>query len=113
MSEHQTQKPSRIGKEAEREKLAEIRMDESLRDDQVQRLTRKHAPWSDWILGEFLQYNYWLGVLAVDVFLIMDLVQRYHVRNATGLVLAIIGFMAAVYGEYLLFLRIWPANDLK
>jgi hypothetical protein len=88
-------------------------MDESLRDDQVQRLTRKHAPWSDWILGEYLQYWYWLVVLAADIFLVMDLVQRYHVRDSIGLVLMIFGFVAAVYAEYLLFLRIWPAKALN
>ncbi len=88
MSEHQSRRPSESGKQTKREKLAEIRMDESLDDEQVKRLTRKHSPWSDWLMNEYAQYWYWLGVLAADAFVLMDVAGRYHVRDSAGFALA-------------------------
>jgi hypothetical protein len=113
MSEHQPQKSSRSNSDAKREKLAEIRMDETLGDDQVKRLTRKHSPWSDWLMSEFLQYWYWLVVLAADVFLLMDVVQKYHVRDSAGAVGIIAAFVIAAVAEYLLFIRIWSESTLR
>ena len=113
MSEHHPQKSSRSSSEAKREKLAEIRMDESLRDDQVKRLMRKHSPWSDWILNEYLQYWYWILFMAADVFLIMDAAQRYHVGDALGAIGLIAAFVGAIVAEYLLFIRIWPDSSIR
>ncbi len=88
-------------------------MDETLSDDQAKRLTRKHSPWSDWLKNEYAQYWYWIVVLAMDVFLLMDVVQRYHVRDAIGLVATLAVFVGAVSIEYLLFVKIWPESTLR
>ncbi len=113
MSEHPNRRQSEDGKQAKREKLAEIRMDETLDSEQVKRLTRKHSPWTDWLRNEYAQYWYWLVVLAVDIFLLMDAADRYHVRNAIGLVALLAAFIGAVFAEYLLFTVIWPESALR
>ncbi len=110
MSEHQPQRSSTSEREKRREKVAEAKEDETLADDQVKRIARKHLPWSDWIMGEYMQYWYWLIVLAIDAFVLMDISQRYHVRDSLG-VLALIGaFTGAVFGEYLVFIKLWPES---
>jgi hypothetical protein len=110
MSEHQPQRSSTSEKEKRREKVAEAKDDETLADDQIKRIARKHLPWSDWIMGEFMQYWYWLLVLAMDVFVIMDLAQRYHVRDSLGLLVIVGVFIGFVVAEYLVFIKLWPES---
>ena len=88
-------------------------MDETLDDEQVKRLTRKHSPWSDWLKNEYAQYWYWLVVLALDIFLLMDVVERYHLRDAVGVVGALAAFIGVASAAYLLFVRIWPESTLR
>lgn len=113
MCAHQPQRSSRTTKNEKRERLAEIRMDESLSDEQARRLTRKHAPWSDWIVHEYLPYWYWLCLLAVDVFFLMDVAQRNDVGDLAGIAGIVSVFFALVVGEFLLFAKIWPHNPLS
>jgi hypothetical protein len=113
MSEHQPQRQSRNSRESKRDRLAEIRMDETLDDEQVRRLTRKHSPWSDWLLNEYLQYWYWIIVLAINVFPLMDIAQRYHVRDFPGIAGMVSAFIAATAVEYFAFVKIWPEREFK
>lgn len=87
-------------------------MDESLHPDQVKRIARKHLPWKDWLLAEFLRYWYWLGVLALTVFGLMDLASRYHVRDTLGIGLLAALFILLLALEIKLYICIWPEGSL-
>jgi hypothetical protein len=113
MCAHQPQRSSKTANEEKRDKLAEIRMDESLDDEQVKRLTRKHAPWSDWIVHEYLPYWYWLGVLSVNVFFLMDVAQRYDVSDLSGRAGILLAFIAFTVAEYFVFAKLWPDNPFS
>ncbi len=64
-------------------------------------------------MNEYAQYWYWLAVLAVDAFVLMDVLERYHVRDGLGILGIIGGFFAALAAEYLLFVKIWPDSALR
>jgi len=93
--------------EERRERVDAARQDESLDDEQVKRLARKHLPWKDWLINEYVIYWYWLAFLAVDLFLLLDAAQRYHVEDARGILILLIALGVLVWLEYLLFAKIW------
>lgn len=112
MCAHQPQRSSSKDDEERRERVAEAEQDETLGKDQVKRLARKHLPWSDWIKGEYAQYWYWLLVLAGDAFVLMDIAQRYHIKDAIGIFGLVAAFLVLAILEYLLFTRLWPEGNL-
>jgi len=99
--------------EDRRERVDAAKQDESLSDEQVKRLARKHLPWKDWLVSEYLIYWYWLAVLAGDLFLLLDTAQRYHVRDALGIVILIVAFGVLIWLEYRLFDTIWPKSSME
>lgn len=111
MCAHQPQRSSSKDDEERRERVAEAEQDETLGKDQVKRLARKHLPWSDWIKGEYAQYWYWLLVLAADGFVLMDVAQSFHVKDALGIFGLVAAFAILAILEYQLFIRIWPQDD--
>jgi hypothetical protein len=114
MCAHQPQRSSGKDDEERRERVAEAEQDETLGKDQVQRLARKHLPWSDWLKGEYAQYWYWLLVLAADGFVLMDVSQNFHVKDAIGIFGLVAAFICLAILEYQLFVRIWSrGNFLK
>lgn len=111
MCAHQPQRSSNKDDEERRERVAEAEQDETLGKDQVNRLARKHLPWSDWIKGEYAQYWYWLLVLAADGFVLMDFSQRFHVKDSLGIFGLLAAFVVLGILEYQLFIRIWPQDN--
>lgn len=107
MSEHRAKPPQETADER-RARVYAARRDESLDDEQVRRLARKHLPWKDWILSDFLRYWFWLGVLAVTTFALMDLARVLHLRDAVGIATLAALFLTAVVLASMLYLRIWP-----
>jgi hypothetical protein len=94
--------------EERRDRVDAAKQDESLNDEQVMRLARKHLPWKDWLVNEYLIYWYWLAALAGDLFLLLDMAQRYHVRDARGIVILLVALGVLIWLEYRLFGTIWP-----
>jgi len=99
--------------EERRERVEAARQDETLDDEQVKRLARKHLPWKDWLVGEYLIYWYWLVVLTGDLFLLMDVFQRYHVRDMLGILGSLTLFGVLVWLEYRLFEMLWPESTMS
>ena len=88
------------------------RRDDSLDDEQIRRLARKHLPWKDWILADFLRYWFWLGVLGATTFALMDLARMFHLRDALGIATLAALFFAVVVLAAMLYVRIWPNGIL-
>jgi hypothetical protein len=113
MCAHPPQKSSETDEEEKRERVEAARQDETLDDEQVKRLERMHLPWRDWFENEYMQYWYWLAVLAGNLFLLLDLAQRFHVNDAPGIALLLVTFGVLVALEYKLFMRLWPEGPLS
>lgn len=78
-----------------------------MEDTQALKVLRNELPWKDWILTDFLRYWYWLGVFALDIFLVLELTRRYHVDDALGAALLAAVFLAIAGIAFMGYHKVW------
>lgn len=106
-SPHASTDPDSKKREAAYRALEE---DSGLPEEQALKLVRKHLPWKDWLLADFVRYWYVIGCLALDVFLPMEMARRHYVDSDYGILGLAVLLIALVYIETRTYLWIWPSG---
>lgn len=92
-------------------KRQEIRAeDDKLSEEQVTRIMRANMTWWDWFVHDYARYWYFLGAIALDVFLSLGSVDAFHLDDARGIVLVIMLLVVLLVVEVKIFFRIWPRD---
>ncbi|MBU1915340.1 MAG: hypothetical protein ABIE25_00425 [Thermoplasmatota archaeon] len=84
--------------------------DSDLPEEQAVKLVRKHLPWKDWLLADFLRYWYVLGCLALDVFLPLRIARWLHADSAYSILGLVVLLLVLVYLETRTYIWIWPSG---
>ncbi len=84
--------------------------DSDLPEEQAVKLVRKHLPWKDWLLADFLRYWYVLACLALDVFLPLQIARWLHADSAYGILGLVVLLALLVYLETRMYIWIWPSG---
>ncbi len=83
---------------------------EDLPEEQAVKILRKHLPWKDWLVTDYLRYWYGLGALALDVFLPWQIARWYHVRMVPGILALFLLISALLYFEVRVYQWFWPSG---
>ena len=83
---------------------------EDMPEEQAVKILRKHLPWKDWLLTDYLRYWYGLGALALDIFLPMQIAKMYHVRTALWILTIFLLIATLLYLEIRVYLLLWPSG---
>lgn len=93
--------------------LDELVHDPGSDDEYTLRALRTHMSWSEWLRNDFFRYWYVIGVLALDIFLVLELGRSFSVHDSTGIILLIVLFSAVLIFTYFIYKRIWPEGILS
>ncbi len=97
----------------ERRRRGEEVIEEALRDRRTPdreavTIIRAHSTWREWLLYDFLRYWYVVGAFAFVGLLVMAVSQKWHVKDAAGILGLVVLATAIIAGEVALYWRIWP-----
>ncbi len=104
-----------VPKKTDREKRDEVFKrieDPDMDDHEAVRVLRKHLPWKDWFMSDFLRYWYGIGVLMAFVFTVLGLAAAFHVSDAVGAIFVLACGVGVVLLGYLGYRLLWPEGVL-
>lgn len=64
----------------------------------------REVPWTEWVVSTYSRYWYVVACFFVDIMVFTELERS----GGDGLALGLAALVVLVFGETLLFLRIWP-----
>jgi hypothetical protein len=103
-------KPGRTASEKRAAAYRPFDKEEDMPDEQAVKILRKHLPWKDWFLADYLRYWYGLGALALDVFLPMQVARWYHVHTASWILALFLLLAVLLYLEIRVYQWLWPSG---
>jgi hypothetical protein len=84
--------------------------EEDMPVEQAVKILRKHLPWKDWLLTDYLRYWYVLAALALDVFLPWQTANWYHLRTAPVILVLCLLVISLLYVEIRVYQWLWPGG---
>jgi len=103
-------KPGRTASEKRAAAYRPFDEGEDMPEEQAVKILRKHLPWKDWLLVDYLRYWYGLGALALDVFLPLHIARSYHVRTAPWILALFLLLAVLLYLEIRMYQWLWPSG---
>jgi len=93
--------------------MSEHLRDPEVSDKQALRIVRANLSWKEWFIQDYARYLYWLGALALDVFIILWIYQEFDLGDALGAFMLI--FLGILLGflEYRGFALVWEKGFLE
>lgn len=74
---------------------------------------RANLSWKDWFIQDYARYLYWLGALALDIFLVLWIYQEFDIKDMSGaLSLMVLGILLG-FVEYRGFAFLWEKHILE
>jgi len=103
-------KPVRTASEKRAAAYRPFAEEKDLPEEQAVKILRKHPPWKDWLLADYLRYWYSLGALALDVFLPLQIARWYHLHTAPWILALLLLLAALLYLEIRVYQWLWPSG---
>lgn len=103
-------KPGRTASEKRMAAYRPFDEGEDMPEEQAVKILRKHLPWKDWLLVDYLRYWYGLGALALDVFLPLHIARSYHLRTVPWILALVLLLAVLLYLEARIYLWLWPSG---
>lgn len=82
-------------------------------NDVALRILRAKLTWRDWILHDWLRYWYGVGAMALNVFLLLWLLQSFQIRDILGISLLLVVTVILASMEFVGYRLLWSGGVLS
>ena len=92
--------------------IDELLKDPGVDNEQAVRALRMTMGWKEWLRNDFLRYCFVVFVLAIDIFIALEIGKEFNVHDQAGSIGLILIFVIGLAAIYLVYRILWPEGIL-